>query len=88
MGCLSISATPTCASRKTALYILIEFIDLYLFLRPLFFPEFQINTRSVVAQNDYHGCLATKQGKIPSALVYCENRKHYTESPQRYRIKL
>lgn len=76
MGCLSIAAIPTRASWKTILYILIEFIDLYLFIRLLFFPDPQINIRSTVAQDDYHGCLATKQGEIPTAPVTGKNRKH------------
>lgn len=89
MDCLSIPAIPACASWKTILCILIEFIDLYLFIRLLFFPGSQINIRSTVAQNDYHGCLATKQGEIPTALVTgkTENTNH-PESPQRHHIKL
>lgn len=89
MGCLSIPAIPTCASWKTIFYILIEFIDLYLFIRPLFFPVSQINIRSTVAQNDYHACLATKQGEIPTALVTGKTENpNYPESPQRHQIKL
>lgn len=89
MGCLSIPAIPTCASWKTILYILIEFIDLYLFIRLLFFPDSQINIRSTVAQNDYHGCLATKQGEIPTALVTGKTENtNYPESPLRHQIKL
>lgn len=82
MGCLSVSAIPTRASRKTVLCILIEFIDLYLLIRPLFFPEVQINTRSMAAQNSYRGCLAAKERKIPTALVTVKTENtNYPESP-------
>lgn len=68
---------------------MIEFIDLYLFIRPFFFPEFQINIRSMVAQNNYHGWLATKQGKIPTALVTVKTENtNYPESSQTCQVKL
>lgn len=82
MGCLSVSAISTRASRKTVLCILIEFIDLYLFFRPLFFPEVHINTRSMAAQKSYRGCLAAKETKIPTALVTVKTENtNYPESP-------
>lgn len=43
----------------------------------------------MVAQNDYHSCLATKHGKIPTALVTVKTENtNYPESPQRCQIKL
>jgi len=43
----------------------------------------------MVAQNDYHGCLATKQGKIPTALVTVKSENtNYPESTQKHQIKV
>lgn len=42
-----------------------------------------------MAQNDYHGCLATKQGKIPTALVTTKTGDtNYPETPRKCQIKL
>lgn len=88
MGCPSIAAIPACASRKTVLYILIEFIDLYLFIRLSSCPSF----RSISGQW-WHRTIITAawplNGKIPAALVTVKTEStNYPETPQRCQIKL